>query len=93
MSNEIITPAATVLVIRDGKKGIEVFMVERSNKPPFGNLFVFPGGKIDESDSDSRAHSLCKSISDEAASTFLGINNNGLSYWIACVRELSLIHI
>ncbi|MFL2725597.1 MAG: NUDIX hydrolase [Gammaproteobacteria bacterium] len=87
MSNEIITPAATVLVIRDGKKGIEVFMVERSNKPPFGNLFVFPGGKIDESDSDPRAHSLCKSISDEAASTLLGINNNGLSYWIACVRE------
>ena len=87
MNTQLITPAATVLVIRDGKSDIEVFMVERSNRPPFGNLFVFPGGKIDASDQDSRAHSLCKSISDDEASALLGINENGLSYWIACVRE------
>ena len=87
MNTQLITPAATVLVIRDGKSDIEVFMVERSNRPPFGNLFVFPGGKIDTSDNDSRAHSLCKSISDDEASALLGINENGLSYWIACVRE------
>ena len=55
MNTQIITPAATVLIIRDGQKGIEVFMVERANRPPFGNLFVFPGGKIDQSDNDHRA--------------------------------------
>ena len=87
MNTQLITPAATVLVIRDGKSDIEVFMVERSNRPPFGNLFVFPGGKIDTSDNDSRAHSLCKSISDDEASALLGIKENGLSYWVACVRE------
>ena len=41
MNTQLITPAATVLVIRDGKADIEVFMVERSNRQPFGNLFVF----------------------------------------------------
>ena len=25
-------------------------MVKRSKRPPFENLYVFPGGKIDESD-------------------------------------------
>lgn len=87
MPNEMITPAATVLVIRDSKDGIEVFLVERSNRPPFGNLYVFPGGKIDKSDGDPRALSLCRSISDYDASALLGIKKRGLSYWVACVRE------
>ena len=87
MNTQIITPAATVLIIRDGENGIEVFMVKRSNRPPFGNLFVFPGGKIDQSDNDPRAQSLCRSISDKEASSLLGIENNGLGYWVACVRE------
>lgn len=43
-----LIPAATVLVLRDTKDGIEVLMVKRSKRPPFENLFVFPGGKIDE---------------------------------------------
>ncbi|MDA8884832.1 NUDIX hydrolase [Gammaproteobacteria bacterium] len=87
MNTQIITPAATVLIIRDSNNGIEVFMVERSNRPPFGDLFVFPGGKIDQSDNDPRAQSLCKSISDKEASLLLGIEKNGLGYWVACVRE------
>ena len=45
-----LTPAATVLVLRDSDNEMEVLMVKRSNKPPFGNLYVFPGGKIDDSD-------------------------------------------
>ena len=48
--NKNLTPAATVLVLRDSKEGIEVLMVKRSKKSPFGNLYVFPGGKIDEND-------------------------------------------
>jgi len=45
-----LIPAATVLVLRDTKDGIEVLMVKRSKRPPFENLFVFPGGKIDKAD-------------------------------------------
>ena len=49
MNNNLI-PAATVLVLKDSDIGMEVLMVKRSKRPPFENLYVFPGGKIDEND-------------------------------------------
>ena len=39
--NNNLTPAATVLVLRDSEEGMEVLMVKRSKKPPFENLYVF----------------------------------------------------
>ena len=48
--NNNLTPASTVLVLRDNNNLMEVLMVKRSKKPPFENLYVFPGGKIDEND-------------------------------------------
>ena len=50
MNNLSLTPAATVLLVRDCDNELEVLMVKRSKRPTFGNLYVFPGGKIDESD-------------------------------------------
>jgi len=41
-------PASTVLLLRDGPAGIEVFMVERPTKMDFAaGALVFPGGKVD----------------------------------------------
>ena len=37
--NNNLTPAATVLVLRDSEEGMEVLMVKRSKKPPFENLY------------------------------------------------------
>ncbi len=51
--------AATLIVVRDGGDGIEVFCVERNKKSRFlGGAIVFPGGKLDEADRDPawRAH-------------------------------------
>ena len=87
MNNLTLTPAATVLLIRDNNDGIEVLMVKRSKRPPFGNLYVFPGGKIDESDKAEKFSDFCIGINDEEASKKLGIRSGGLSYWIACIRE------
>ena len=39
--NKNLTPAATVLVLKDSNEGVEVLMVKRSKKSPFGNLYVF----------------------------------------------------
>ena len=57
--NNILIPAATVLVLRDSKQGMEVLMVKRSKRPPFGNLYVFPGGKIDDHDHSSDYDNYC----------------------------------
>ena len=46
-----IRPAATVLVLRDQPGGLEVFMLRRTSLAVFGGgMYVFPGGKVDETD-------------------------------------------
>ena len=85
--NKNLTPAATVLVLKDSQEGIEVLMVKRSKKSSFGNLYVFPGGKIDEDDYHNEWESYCDGHNDNRASEILGLSESGLSYWIACIRE------
>jgi 8-oxo-dGTP pyrophosphatase MutT (NUDIX family) len=47
-------PASTVVILRDGAEGIEVFMVERHREIDFASgALVFPGGKVDPDDSDA----------------------------------------
>ena len=46
-------PAATVVILRDGGAGIEVFMVVRHHEIDFASgALVFPGGKVDPHDAD-----------------------------------------
>ena len=43
--------AATVVLLRDGADGLEVFLMKRSGlSDTFGEAYVFPGGKLDEHD-------------------------------------------
>lgn len=45
--------AATIILVRDGESGVELFCVERSKQSRFlGGAIVFPGGKVDPSDED-----------------------------------------
>lgn len=43
-------PAATVIVLRDGSDGPETLMLRKNSKIAFGGMWVFPGGKVDDSD-------------------------------------------
>jgi len=44
--------AATVLIVRDGERGLEVFMVKRHRQIDFASgALVFPGGAVDAADS------------------------------------------
>ena len=46
-------PAATILMLREGAAGLEVFMVERHHQIDFvAGALVFPGGKVDAADGD-----------------------------------------
>ena len=52
---ETVAPklAATVLLVRDGPEGLQVFMVVRHQKIDFASgALVFPGGKVDPPDWD-----------------------------------------
>jgi len=48
-----LKPSSTVLMIRDGEAGLEVFMVKRNHAIDFASgAMVFPGGKLADGDSD-----------------------------------------
>lgn len=65
----IIKDAATIVLLRDGANGLEVFVVERHAKSGFmGGAIVFPGGKVDESDGSEAWEPLVTHPRDPAAS-------------------------
>lgn len=47
--------AATVILLRDGKEGLETLMLRRNSKISFGGMWVFPGGRVDERDREGLA--------------------------------------
>ena len=57
MNDKVANPvaAATIMLLRDGPTGLEVFMVVRHHQIDFASgALVFPGGKADPQDSDPR---------------------------------------
>lgn len=80
-------PAATVLTLRDAPEGYEILMMRRNVASDFvGGAYVFPGGAVDPD--DARASSLVLGLSDEEASSRLGLASGGLAYYVAGLREL-----
>ncbi|MEK9649721.1 MAG: NUDIX hydrolase [Gammaproteobacteria bacterium] len=87
MESKPINPAATVMLVRDQNQQLEVLMVKRNTYGSFGNLFVFPGGKLDTEDQDPTLYARCHGLTDLQASKVLGIARDGLAYWVAVARE------
>ena len=84
LTRDNIRLAATVLLMRDGDRGPEVFMMQRPGSGDFPDLHVFPGGKVDGQDFlPDRATGL----DDEQASLMIGVDAGGLRYWVAAIRE------
>ncbi|MEZ5567803.1 MAG: NUDIX hydrolase [Halioglobus sp.] len=49
--SEPVYPSATVVLVRDGREGLEVLLVQRNAAVShMGGMWVFPGGKVDEAD-------------------------------------------
>ena len=49
-----IRHAATVLIVRDGTPGLEVYLLRRTKGMPFaGGMTAYPGGGVDERDADT----------------------------------------
>lgn len=81
-------PAATVILARDSDHGVEVFMMKRTTEVVFAKgMHVFPGGGLDSADYAQEMTALCAGIDDEHASSTLGVEQGGLAYWVAAIRE------
>lgn len=84
----ILRPASTLVLVRDGAQGMEVFMMQRTHKAAFvPGGFVFPGGALDACDSDACFDTHCTNINNESACRILNVEKDGLAYWVAAIRE------
>src|SRR3954464_5291090 len=79
------------MLVRDGADGrspMEVFMLRRNLNSDFvGGAYVFPGGAVDEADRHADLEAWCSGRSDDQASAILGVDEGGLAYWVAAIRE------
>lgn len=81
--------SATVILVRDGAGGPEVFMLERHLKSDFaGGAYVFPGGTIDARDLDPEAASFLDGPSLVEATTHIDApEGTALGFYLCAIRE------
>jgi len=88
-----LIPAATVVIMRDSESGVELLMLRKNSKVAFGGMWVFPGGKIDETDkvinSDGSLDELATATSAAVRETFeeaaISVSQENLfwfSHWV-----------
>jgi 8-oxo-dGTP pyrophosphatase MutT (NUDIX family) len=83
-----VRPAATVMLLRDGRAGLEVFMLQRTHSAAFArSQYVFPGGRVDDADHGVEFEPVCDGLDDGAASRRLGVERGGLAWYVAAIRE------
>ena len=76
-------PAATVILLRNGRSGVEILLLKRNARTRFGpGAFVFPGGAVDAAD-----RGVPCPLDDATASAELGVPRGGLAYRHAAIRE------
>lgn len=83
-------PAATLVPMRDGAQGLEVLMLQRTQKAAFlPGGYVFPGGAVEVSDADPYFQSLLTSPVLYDANRLMNLDpeQGGLAFWIAAIRE------
>jgi len=81
-------PAATVVVLRDGPAGPEVFMVRRHEGTAFmGGAHVFPGGRVDAADRDAD-DTWCDGMAAAARQLDSLPPADAVAYHVAAAREL-----
>lgn len=79
-SPPVARPSSTLLLLRDGAEGLEVFVVERHHQIDFaGGATVFPGGKVEPGDEDPGLRERCAGAED--------LDDAALGFRVAAIRE------
>jgi 8-oxo-dGTP pyrophosphatase MutT (NUDIX family) len=82
-----VQPAATIMLL-DDRPELAVLMLRRRAGSAFvGGMSVFPGGGVDPHDAEREVEAVCAGLDDRRASGRLGVEQGGLAYWVAAVRE------
>ena len=77
--------SATVIVVRDAARGLEVFMLERHlDSDVLGGAYVFPGGTVDKADRD---HSLVEFVAGVDDDLHRALGNDALALIVCAIRE------
>lgn len=72
-------PSATILLLRDGSRDLEVFLVQRHHQVDFARgALVFPGGKVDPADREPGLREKCDGAPD---------SDDELAVSVAAIRE------
>lgn len=79
-------PSATVILLRRAESAPEILMVRRRAGDAFGESYAFPGGVVDDDESEARA--FCRGAKAEHADAELGLTSGGLDFYSAATREL-----
>ncbi|RMH13022.1 MAG: NUDIX hydrolase [Gemmatimonadetes bacterium] len=84
-------PAATIVLLRDGASGPEALLLRRVRSSGFvPGAYVFPGGRVDESDADPALVSRLDGLTPARAAERLGLHDAhppAVAYYLAAVRE------
>jgi 8-oxo-dGTP pyrophosphatase MutT (NUDIX family) len=86
-------PAATVVLIRpDGDGRFELYLNRRPDRmDTYAGVYVFPGGRLENSDSSAAMLALTRGVTAIEAQQKLGVAwqpETCLAYWVAAAREL-----
>lgn len=86
-----IRPAATVMLLEDQPVAsgaeLRVLMLRRTARAVFaGDMWVYPGGKVDHEDEEIANGHVVGLTADEA-NRRLGVSEGGLAFWVAALRE------
>lgn len=86
-------PASTVVLIRpDRNHGFEIYLNRRPEQmDTYAGAYVFPGGRVEESDWSAEMISRTRGITAVEAQAKLGVELRPelcLGHWVAAVREL-----
>jgi 8-oxo-dGTP pyrophosphatase MutT (NUDIX family)/ketosteroid isomerase-like protein len=85
-----VPDATTVVLVRDGANGLELFMAERSSGADFqGGAYVFPGGRVEDDDQELAARCAPMSARDLERLAAEGMTETqALGCWVAAIREV-----
>lgn len=83
-------PAATIVLMRDGAESLEILLMRRNRNSGFvPGAYVFPGGRVDQSDGESASATLVDGLTPEQSAERLALEDpaGAMAYYMAALRE------